>query len=106
MVLYDWQRGKIPYFSLPPDYKPEEELRVVAAAEAAVDAETRAELPVPAGGVTEEDAQGEAGAEAGAAAAGARWGCGGGGRLRACVCVCGCNEHACECVCGCLSMCV
>ena len=21
MVLYDWQRGKIPYFSLPPDYE-------------------------------------------------------------------------------------
>ena len=23
MVLLDWQRGKIPYFTLPPDYKPE-----------------------------------------------------------------------------------
>lgn len=22
MVLYDWQRGKIPYFALPPDYQP------------------------------------------------------------------------------------
>lgn len=21
MVLYDWQRGKIPYFALPPDYQ-------------------------------------------------------------------------------------
>ena len=28
MVLYDWQRGKIPYFTLPPDYKPEEEQRL------------------------------------------------------------------------------
>eukprot|EP00197_Chlamydomonas_leiostraca_P015563 CAMPEP_0202868082 /NCGR_PEP_ID=MMETSP1391-20130828/10164_1 /ASSEMBLY_ACC=CAM_ASM_000867 /TAXON_ID=1034604 /ORGANISM="Chlamydomonas leiostraca, Strain SAG 11-49" /LENGTH=726 /DNA_ID=CAMNT_0049548195 /DNA_START=12 /DNA_END=2192 /DNA_ORIENTATION=+ len=51
MVLYDWQRGKIPFFTLPPDYKEEEE---VAAA--------KAEVPVPAQAVTEEDALLEAGA--------------------------------------------
>uniref|UniRef100_A0A7S3R4D1 Nuclear/nucleolar GTPase 2 n=2 Tax=Dunaliella tertiolecta TaxID=3047 RepID=A0A7S3R4D1_DUNTE len=72
MVLYDWQRGKIPYFTLPPDYKPEEEQRLASAAEAAVDEETRAELPAPSHAVTEEDAQGEAGVEPETAAAAAR----------------------------------
>lgn len=40
------------------------------AAEASVDEDTRAELPVPSMAVTEEDAQREAGAEPEAAAAG------------------------------------
>ncbi|KAF5842967.1 NUC091 domain-containing protein [Dunaliella salina] len=72
MVLYDWQRGKIPYFTLPPDYKPEEEQRLALAAEAAVDEETRAELPAPTNAVTEEDAQREAGVVPETAAAAAR----------------------------------
>lgn len=37
MVLYDWQRGKIPYFSLPPGYTPQEEEDVAARAAGAVD---------------------------------------------------------------------
>lgn len=40
MVLHDWQRGKIPFFTLPPDHVGEES----------------AQLPAPAEAVTEEDA--------------------------------------------------
>lgn len=35
MVLLDWQRGKLPFFSLPPDYVPEaarQQVRQLAAA--------------------------------------------------------------------------
>ena len=28
MVLLDWQRGKLPFFSLPPDYAPDAPVRV------------------------------------------------------------------------------
>jgi nuclear GTP-binding protein len=72
MVLYDWQRGKIPYFTLPPDYKPDEEVAVERRAAAAVDEETRAQLPVPQHAVSEEEARQEAGALAAQAAEGGR----------------------------------
>ncbi len=82
MVLYDWQRGKVPFFTLPPNHT--EEAPVAAGAVAAVGsaktdavagvvvgAECAADtLPVPRELVTEEDAMKEAGAKPEAAAAG------------------------------------
>mmetsp|Transcript_26598 Transcript_26598/g.79029 ORF Transcript_26598/g.79029 Transcript_26598/m.79029 type:complete len:697 (-) Transcript_26598:587-2677(-) len=72
MVLYDWQRGKVPFFTLPPghteDAPPPDDGGAAGGAAAAP-------LPLPAGGVTEEDAMREAGArpaDAAAAAAAAR----------------------------------
>jgi nuclear GTP-binding protein len=79
MVLYDWQRGRIPFFSLPPDYVPE--LAVAAAQQGADGAAgpvvagregATAALPEPAGAVSEADAAGEAGARPEGAAAAAR----------------------------------
>ena len=81
MVLYDWQRGKIPFFTLPPDHldeAPEKKQQQqvvtgVAAAETTAVAEAAAD-----GGelfkeaVTEEDALGEAGAQPEQARAAAR----------------------------------
>ncbi|KAL6757853.1 NUC091 domain-containing protein [Haematococcus lacustris] len=65
MVLYDWQRGKIPFFTRPPDHTEEAPVKqdTVSLAQAAV---------VPAGAVTEEDAVQEAGARPEEAAAAAR----------------------------------
>lgn len=65
MVLFDWQRGKIPYFTLPPDYKED-----VGVGPQATVQEVPAQVPVPAQGVTEEDALQEAGARAENATAG------------------------------------
>ncbi|GFR50420.1 hypothetical protein Agub_g12637 [Astrephomene gubernaculifera] len=78
MVLYDWQRGKVPFFTLPPDHtdeapaKTEEAAEAGAAAPAEVAAAVEAELPVPRELVTEEDAAKEAGAKPEVAAAAAR----------------------------------
>ena len=75
MVLLDWQKGKIPFFTLPPGHteeKPPPEVPV-APVEDGLDAATRRlgeELPTPAEAVTEEDAINEAGASAAEAAAG------------------------------------
>lgn len=49
MVLHDWQRGKIPFFTLPPDYEPEEG----GGSKASIGSEQ-----VPAEAVTEVDAEG------------------------------------------------
>lgn len=38
MVLYDWQRGKIPFFKLPPDYTPDTPAAAGAIADVAADA--------------------------------------------------------------------
>ncbi|KAL4857344.1 Nuclear/nucleolar GTPase 2 [Chlorella vulgaris] len=54
MVLNDWQRGKIPFFTLPPGHT-EDSPATLAAAEAA--AAAASEVPVAAEGVTEEDAK-------------------------------------------------
>ncbi|KXZ54741.1 hypothetical protein GPECTOR_4g810 [Gonium pectorale] len=82
MVLYDWQRGKIPFFTLPPDHTEEApgapaDAAAAAAATVAPAGEASAaagpgELPVPRELVTEEDAVREAGAKPEAAAAAAR----------------------------------
>ncbi|PNH08829.1 Nucleolar GTP-binding protein 2 [Tetrabaena socialis] len=95
MVLYDWQRGKVPFFTLPPDHTDEapppkaggggrgKSAAAIAAAAAAAAAaagaaagdvaEPRAEdLPVPREMVTEEDAAKEAGVKPEVAAAAAR----------------------------------
>eukprot|EP00798_Chlamydomonas_sp_ICE-L_P023349 gene23349-30600_t len=68
MVLYDWQRGKIPFFTLPPDHTDEAPTSNVPATLAPVtvtemDLDPLPDtLPVPANLVTEEDALGEVGA--------------------------------------------
>ncbi|KAG2491941.1 hypothetical protein HYH03_009674 [Edaphochlamys debaryana] len=82
MVLYDWQRGKIPFFTLPPGHTDEAPGSVPAAdkagegagakEEAAAEPAAEPELPVPRELVTEEDAAREAGAKPEAAAAAAR----------------------------------
>ncbi|KAG2442233.1 hypothetical protein HYH02_009717 [Chlamydomonas schloesseri] len=80
MILYDWQRGKVPFFTLPPDHTdapPEAAVAAAAAAAALPAAGAPVEtgpggLPVPRELVTEEDAAGEAGAKPEAAAAAAR----------------------------------
>ncbi len=93
----DWQRGKIPFFTLPPDYKegeddtplpltttstqPTDQVNATTAAEQGVEGDVAAAnaaravadaapLPVPAEAVTEEDAAREAGAGPEEAAAG------------------------------------
>jgi hypothetical protein len=73
MVLYDWQRGKIPFFTLPPnhtDEAPGSKPVAPAAEAAAAAAEEPTALPVPRELVTEEDAVGEVGAKPEVAAAG------------------------------------
>ncbi len=84
MVLYDWQRGKIPFFTLPPDHVPEDQFQQrqggkdeEAAPAPAVEEQGAEEahpqqLPEPAEAVTEQDAMGEAGARPEEAAAAAR----------------------------------
>lgn len=88
MVLYDWQRGKIPYFTLPPGYTDEAPpARVSSKAAAAIAAAEEADEEAAgedddeegggggaalALGVTEEDAKAEAGANPVQAAAAAR----------------------------------
>lgn len=37
MVLYDWQRGKIPFFKLPPDYTPDTPAAAGPSADVAAD---------------------------------------------------------------------
>lgn len=77
MVLYDYQRGKIPFYSLPPGYEDHggqhlnAGLAALAPAPGAADNRQAAE-GIFAAAVTEEQAAGEAGASAAAAAAGAR----------------------------------
>ncbi|KAK9809113.1 hypothetical protein WJX72_009508 [[Myrmecia] bisecta] len=56
MMLYDWQRGKIPFFTLPPDY----EERAPAAAVEAGGAAQPEPLAVPSEAVTAEDTAHEA----------------------------------------------
>ncbi len=79
MVLYDWQRGKVPFFTLPPDHTDDAPGAAAGSGaeggkgegkEAAAAAGAGA-LPVPKELVTEEDAAREAGAKPEAAAAGA-----------------------------------
>ncbi|EFJ47260.1 hypothetical protein VOLCADRAFT_81595 [Volvox carteri f. nagariensis] len=74
MVLYDWQRGKVPFFTLPPDHT--EDAPGSAAAKddvlTGLGTASAAALPVPKELVTEEDAAKEAGAKPEAAAAAAR----------------------------------
>ncbi|GIM05189.1 hypothetical protein Vretimale_9632 [Volvox reticuliferus] len=71
MILYDWQRGKIPFFTLPPDHT--EDAPGAGAEDASTAAAVNpARLPVPSEMVTEEDAMKEAGAKPEAAAAAAR----------------------------------
>lgn len=78
MVLLDWQKGKIPFFTLPPGHTEEKpppsaaalETSDAAAVAASVPVEELDELPAPAEAVTEEDAVREAGARAEDAAAG------------------------------------
>lgn len=65
MVLYDWQRGKIPFFTLPPGHTDEKPQKMKAAADEAAEV-------VPELAVTEEDAQTEVGARAENAAAAAQ----------------------------------
>ncbi|GIL53473.1 hypothetical protein Vafri_9068 [Volvox africanus] len=75
MILYDWQRGKIPFFTLPPDHLDEIPGTSNVAAEdtSAVAVGNMAHgLPIPSELVTEEDAVKEAGAKPEAAAAAAR----------------------------------
>ncbi|GLI67162.1 hypothetical protein VaNZ11_011375 [Volvox africanus] len=74
MILYDWQRGKIPFFTLPPDHleeAPGTNLMTGNASPAAA-RNTVPCLPIPSELVTEEDAAKEAGAEPEAAAAAVR----------------------------------
>jgi ribosome biogenesis GTPase A len=76
MVLYDYQRGKLPFYSLPPGYEDGGEhlnagLAALAPAPGAADKDAAA-APAFAAAVTEEEAAAEAGASAAAAAAGAR----------------------------------
>ena len=85
MVLLDWQKGKIPFFTLPPGHTEEKPppMAAVAAAGAVAGAVAgvavppaealdvaEEELPAPAEAVTEEDAVKEAGARPEDAAAG------------------------------------
>ena len=88
MVLLDWQKGKIPFFTLPPGHTEEKPPPMAAVAAAAAGAVAGAvagvavlptevlhvaeeeELPAPAEAVTEEDAVKEAGARPEDAAAG------------------------------------
>ncbi|GLC34322.1 Nuclear/nucleolar GTPase 2 [Pleodorina starrii] len=73
MILYDWQRGKVPFFTLPPNHTDEVPPPAASAGEEAVTAaETASALPIPKELVTEEDAMKEAGAKPEAAAAAAR----------------------------------
>lgn len=84
MMLYDWQRGKIPFFSLPPGHTEAKPVPLALAAASdtdgviaaagvdAEDAELVESLPVPVNLVTEEDAAAETGAAPEAAAAAAR----------------------------------
>ncbi|KAG2434724.1 hypothetical protein HXX76_007614 [Chlamydomonas incerta] len=80
MILYDWQRGKVPFFTLPPDHteaRPEAAAAAAQQPEAAAAAADAVEtgpggLPVPREMVTEEDAAAEAGAKPEVAAAAAR----------------------------------
>mmetsp|Transcript_35555 Transcript_35555/g.78915 ORF Transcript_35555/g.78915 Transcript_35555/m.78915 type:complete len:702 (+) Transcript_35555:106-2211(+) len=72
MVLYDWQRGKVPFFTLPPDYQEKAPVKELGDAVAQQPAPELLELPVPAEAVTEEDALAEAGARPENAAAAAR----------------------------------
>jgi nuclear GTP-binding protein len=72
MVLYDWQRGKIPFFTLPPDHldaapeateQQQQQKGVEEAAVAAVAEAAGGEGELFKEAVTEEDALGEAGAQ-------------------------------------------
>ena len=47
MVLYDWQRGKIPFFTLPPDYTPEEDEGAAAGGALFSEGVTVGALPAP-----------------------------------------------------------
>ncbi len=49
MLLYDWQRGKLPFFTLPPDYEQRPSANPAAAAEPA-DAATAGDAEVAAAG--------------------------------------------------------
>ena len=62
MVLLDWQKGKIPFFTLPPGHTEEKPPPMLI--------EEVIPLPEPAEAVTEADAAGEAGARPEDAAAG------------------------------------
>ena len=74
--MLDWQKGKIPFFTLPPGHTEEKPppMAAVEAGEAApvvtAVVEELDELPAPAEAVTEQDAIQEAGARAEDAAAG------------------------------------
>lgn len=67
MVLYDWQRGKIPFFTLPPDHTDE-----APAAAGEGGAEGGEGVPQPAEAVTEEDAKAAVDGDPEKAAAAAR----------------------------------
>ncbi|KAG1675249.1 hypothetical protein FOA52_016280 [Chlamydomonas sp. UWO 241] len=62
MVLYDWQRGRVPFFTLPPGHTEEKPPPAVTPAGVNEGVEPEEELPVPSERVTEEDALGEDGA--------------------------------------------
>ncbi|KAL4452383.1 hypothetical protein ABPG75_008045 [Micractinium tetrahymenae] len=73
MVLYDWQRGKIPFFTLPPGHTDEApEAAAAAAGEGGETGEGGQGLPLPAEAVTEEDAKAAVDGDPEKAAAAAR----------------------------------
>ncbi|MEW5313343.1 MAG: hypothetical protein WDW38_004918 [Sanguina aurantia] len=88
MVLYDWQRGKIPFFTLPPGHTEEKPKPEISAAEALIpsgaatasgeapsvimSSELEEAVPIPAHAVTDEDAMNESGIPPQQAAATAR----------------------------------
>lgn len=91
MMLYDWQRGKIPFFTLPPDHleeAPTASTSVVADSVLGVGSAADALLPIPSELVTEEDAVKEAGAKPEVAAAGKASERLVDYRVVSCVCVC------------------
>lgn len=77
MVLYDWQRGKIPFFTLPPGHTEEKPKPEISAAEALIPSgavtasgeapvvvpasELEESVPIPEHAVTDEDAMNESG---------------------------------------------
>jgi hypothetical protein len=61
MVLYDWQRGRVPFFTLPPGHTEEKPPPAASTLPGSVNegVEPEEEIPVPAERVTEEDALGD-----------------------------------------------